>query len=589
MTHLRLRTQLFIATLLIISGLAGSLLFIIRRTVGVETDRQVRDGAEASVRAFESVQRQREFQLSRTAAILADLPTLKALMTTEDPLTIQDGSTAFWRLAGSDLFVLATHDAEVVAMHLSKPGWSVANAKHDLRRSIEQAEEASWWYDDGRLYWVFVRPITAGSGSTSEQLGSLAVGYQIDGTVAKQLAVVAGYQIALAIGDNVIASTLSPREETDLHRITGISDASTNISPRKTSLGGSDYAFSSVLLHGSLPSPVRCFVLMPLIPVNTFIAHLNHTIYLVGISAVIVGALLFGFVSRTITQPLENLVAGVRALAAGDFVYSIVPKGSSEIVDLSKAFAKMREELLTSQRQRIEAERIAALGRAASSISHDLRHYLAAVVANAEFLYEAEGMNLNRSEVYEEIMTASNQMTDLIDSMRELAHQNSSLSPESAGLDQVLRHAIDAVRVRPEFCSSKITLTLDQEAQGVFDSKKLERAFVNLVINACEATSGGDSHINIEVRVREDLFEIRIIDNGGGIPEEIRGSLFDPFVSYGKTNGTGLGLAIASKIINDHGGSTSIENTSVSGTTVLVILPRSPRPAAPAVPSGVVM
>jgi signal transduction histidine kinase len=586
MTPLRLRTQLFIATLLIISGLAGSLLFIIRRTVGVETDRQVRDGTEASVRAFESVQRQREFQLSRTAAMLADLPTLKALMTTRDALTIQDGSSAFWRLAGSDLFVLATHDSEVVALHLSKPGWSAANAKRDLRRSIEQGEEASWWYDDGRLYWVFVRPITAGSGSTSEQLGLLAVGYQIDSTVAKQLAVVAGYQIALATGDNVIASTLSQREETELRRIIAVDDFSANFSPREISLSGSDYAFSSILLHGSLPSPVRCFVLMPLLPVNSFIAHLNHTIYLVGISAVIVGALLFGFVSRTITRPLENLVAGVRALAAGDFAYSIVPKGSREVVDLSEAFAKMREELLTSQEERIEAERIAALGRAASSISHDLRHYLAAVVANAEFLYEAEGMNLNRSEVYQEIMTASNQMTDLIDSMRELAHQGSSLSREPAVLDQILRHAIEAVRVRPEFRSSTITLALDHEAEGVFDSKKLERAFVNLVINACEATAGRDSQVTIDVRAKRELFEIRVADNGPGIPDEIRGSLFDPFVSYGKSNGTGLGLAIVSKIIHDHGGSTSIESTSRAGTTMLVILPRSPRPVAPEVPSA---
>jgi len=587
MTHLSLRTQLFIATLIIISSLAGSLLFIIRRTVGIETERQVRDGTEASVRAFESVQRQREFQLSRTAAMLADLPTLKALMTTEDALTIQDGSTAFWKLAGSDLFVLARHDNQVEALHISTPGWSPANATRDLRKSIEQGEDASWWYDDGRLYWVFVRPITAGSGSSSQQLGLLAVGYQIDSTVARQLAIAAGYQIALATSDNVIASTLSPREEEELRRRIGRDDLSANLNPSEISLGGNDYAFSSVLLHGSLPSPVRCFVLLPLLPVDTFIAHLNHTIYLVGISAVVVGALLFGFVSRTITRPLDNLVAGVRALATGDFAYSIVPKGSSEVVELSEAFAKMREELLTSQEQRIEAERIAALGRAASSISHDLRHYLAAVVANAEFLYEAEDMKLDRSEVYQEIMTASNQMTDLIDSMRELAHQGRSLSREPARLDQILRHAIDAVRVRPEFRNCKITLAIDRDAEGAFDGKKLERAFINLILNACEATSASDGIITIDVRTDDEFFEIRITDNGPGIAHEIRGSLFDPFVSHGKPNGTGLGLAIVSKIIHDHGGSTSIESSSASGTTVLVAIPRSPRLVAPHLQSAI--
>jgi len=121
----------------------------------------------------------------------------------------------------------------------------------------------------------------------------------------------------------------------------------------------------------------------------------------------------------------------------------------------------------------------------------------------------------------------------------------------------------------------------------MFDGKKLERAFINLLINGCEATATGDSKVAIDVRAKGELFEIRITDNGAGIPDEIRSSLFDPFVSYGKPNGTGLGLAIVSKIIHDHGGSTSIESTSRAGTTVLVILPRSPRPVTSGVPSTI--
>src|ERR1700676_206562 len=145
MTHFRLRTQLFLATLLTIFGLTGALLFIIRHTVKVETDQQVRDGTEESVRAFESVQHQREQQLSRTAAMLADLPTLKALMTTQHALTIQDASTSLWKLGGSDLFVLATPDRQIVALHMTKAGLSSDVAGRDLKRSIEQGEDTSWW------------------------------------------------------------------------------------------------------------------------------------------------------------------------------------------------------------------------------------------------------------------------------------------------------------------------------------------------------------------------------------------------------------------------------------------------------------
>jgi signal transduction histidine kinase len=577
MTHFRLRTQLFIATLLTICGLTGGLLLIIRHTLSVETERQVRDGTESSVRAFESVQRQRERQLSSAAAMLADLPTLKALMPTEHALTIQDASTRFWKLAGSDLFILARPDGQIVALHMTNPGWPPETAERDLKRSVEQGDDASWWYDGGRLYQVFLRRITAGSGSDSQGLGWLAIGYQVNATVAEQLALVAGNQIALATGNDVIASTLPAKDEAALERTIAQDDLRAS-SAREIALDTDHYAFSSVLLHGALPSPVRCYVLMPLAPRNSFMQRLNRTIYILGTSAVIFGALLFGFVSRTITKPLDNLVAGVRALAAGDYTYSITPQGTSEVAELSIAFAKMRGDLLASQRQQIETERVAAIGRAASSLSHDLRHYLAAVVANAEFLYEAEELKLDKSEIYKEIQTASNQMIDLIDSLRELAYQRRAISPEPTNLDQLLRRAIDAVKARPEFRSRSITLATRGEIEGVFDPKKLERVFINLVLNACEATPDGESKVIVDVQSRKESFEVRVIDQGPGVPANIRDHVFDPFVSSGKSNGTGLGLAIVSKIVHDHGGSVAVERTSETGTVMLVTLPRSPEP-----------
>jgi signal transduction histidine kinase len=575
MTHFRLRSQLFIATLLIILGLTGSLLLIIRHTVNVEIQQQVRDGTESSVRAFESVQRQRELQLSRTAAMLADLPTLKALMTTEHALTIQDGSESFWKLAGSDLFVLAKPNREVVALHMTNPGWSTAAAERDLKRSTDLGEDASWWYSDGRLYWVFLHPITAGSGDTSQQLGLLAVGYQIDSNVANQLALVAGNQIALATNDSVIASTLPPRDEAELQRNIRARTLPADSSFAEIALETDRYAFSSVLLRGSSPSPVHCYVLMPLVPVNSFISRLNRTIFVVGALAVLFGALLFGFVARTITRPLDNLVAGVRALAAGDFTYSVTPRGSTEVVELNTSFAQMRGQLLASQQQRIEAERIAALARAAGSISHDLRHYLATIVANAEFLYEAEELKLKKSEIYEEIKTAANQMTDLIDSLRELSHQRSAITPVPTRLDTVIRRAIEAIHSISEFRNVRILLVAGEELDGMFDPRKLERVFFNLILNACEATGGTDRTITIDARRNGEMFEIRVEDNGSGIPGSIRNTLFDPFVSSGKPNGTGLGLAIVSKIVQDHSGIVSVEHTSETGTTVLVRLPRS--------------
>lgn len=582
MRPFRLRSQLLIAALLIVFGLTGSLLLFVRYTVNTEIQKQVRDGTEESVRAFENVQRQRELQLSRAAAMLADLPTLKALMPA-DGLTIQDASETFWKLAESDLFILAKPDTRVAGLHMRSAAWSPATVQKFLQQSLERGEDASWWYDDGRLYWVFLHSITSGSGESARQLGTLAVGYQVDATVAQQLATAANNQIALITHDTVIASTLPPRDEAELERRIRSGSFPVSSTSGELALVTDHYTFSSVVLHGSSPSPVYCYVMMQLVPVNAFIKRLDYSIYLMGAIAVLFAGLLIGFVARTITRPLDNLVAGVKALASGDFTYSIIPRGSAELVELSTSFAQMRGQLLSLQQQRIETERIAALARAASSISHDLRHYLAAVVANAEFLYEAESLKLNRNEIYEEIKTAANQMTDLIDSLRELSYQRNAITPVRTRLDQVIRRAIEAIHSKPEFRHARIRLLISEELEGMFDARKLERVFFNLLLNACEAAPQAESQITIDAKRLESYVEIRISDNGPGIPASIRSSLFDPFVSYGKPNGTGLGLAIVSKIVHDHGGNVSIERSTDSGTTILVRLPfseqASPRPA----------
>src|SRR5215467_2133265 len=576
MAHIALRSQLLIATVIIICALTGATLLIIRHTVSTEIQKQVRDGTQESVKTFKNVQEQREAQLSRTTEMLAILPPVQALMTTEHAPTIQDGSEVFWKLSGSDLLVLAKPDRQIMALHVNQPRWSLSASERELARSLDAGEDASWWYHDGLLYWVFLRPIKRGN--TTQELGILVVGYQVDATVAQQLAAVTGGQIALTSGDNVIASNLPPTDESEMENL--LRTAGTGTADSEIALQTDHYASSSIVLHDGPPSAIRCFVMMPLAPANGFLRRLNRIIFISGAAAVALAALLFGFVARTITKPLDNLVAGVRALAAGDFHYSIKPEGSSEVVELGSAFAQMRGELLASQRQRIESERIAALARASSSISHDLRHYLATVVANAEFLYEADQLNVDKKEIYDEIKLASTQMTDLIDSMRELSSQRSAISPVPANLVLVVRQAIEAVRAKPEFRSMQVVMTGEEEVPGVFDPKKLQRVIFNLLLNACEATTDLKSTLQVNVCTTQNAFEIRVKDNGPGIADAIRQTLFDPFVSFGKPNGTGLGLAIVSKIVQDHGGSAGIESSSSSGTTVLVKLPRAEHPEA---------
>lgn len=572
MRSLRLRTQLLLATVLLITVVMGATLLLVRQTVKQEVSREVNAGLASSVRAFENVQQQRETQLSRTAAMLAELPTLKALMTTDHAPTIQDGSTPYWQLAGSDLFALAKNDGQLLAFHVKGSSWTADAGDRMLRQSIHKDDAATWWYSEGRLYWVFLRPMSVGGGNDKRQVGWIAVGYQVDKAVAEQLAAVARSQIVLATGNRVIASTTNLGE--DILRDLLDRTAASGIS-REIALGNERFEVASVTLDTATPTPVRCFVLLPLRQSTDFLIHLNRTLLLLGVAAVLLGALIFSFISRAITRPLENLVAGVRALTAGDYDYNISSSGSSEVAQLGDAFGTMRTRLLDSQRRQIEAERLAALGRTASSISHDLRHYLAALVANAEFLYEAETLRMDREEIYREIKLASDQMTDLIDSLRELSREQGTIAPAPGRIDVVINRAMDAIHSRPEFRSCNLTLRSDGDMEGSFDSRKLERAFFNLLLNACESRNDGQGTIAIEVRADDGTFDIHVRDNGTGIPGAIRDNLFDPFVSAGKPNGTGLGLAIVNKIIRDHNGTVEVEETSPQGTIMHMIIPRA--------------
>jgi signal transduction histidine kinase len=574
MASLRLRTQLLVAALLTICTLLAAVLLVVRHTVRSEISEGVRQSTEASLHAFQVLQRERDVQLSQTAALLAELPTLKAVMATQHEPTIQDASEPFWKLAGSQLFVLSSSDGRIFAFHMSTPGWEPGLAEADLKKSVEDGDSTAWWYGNGQLYRVFLRPILAGSDDSQRQLGNIAIGYKIDLSVAEQLSIASGSQIALATGNEIIATTLSTAGMRGLRTLIA-QGADTGSASREILLGETPYQVASVSFQEGRFPAVKCYVLMPLQPTNAFIARLNRRIVLLGVSAILVAGLLLILASRTITRPLDDLVAGVRALAQGDYSYSVNPAGSSEVAELGAAFAKMRSDLRASEERRFVTERVAALGRAARSISHDLRHYLAAVVANAEFLYEAEKLKLNRDEIYGEIKTAAEQITDLLDSLRELSREDVSIAPRLAAIDQTVRRAVDAARVRSEMKARAISVRSSGNLAGVFDPQKMERALFNLVLNACEASAQVEGAIEVDIRSVGEFFEIRVSDCGPGVSPSIRQTLFEPFVSFGKSNGTGLGLAIVHKVIHDHGGSVAVESTGASGTTFLVRFPRA--------------
>jgi len=569
---LRMRTKFLFSMLLISAALTCISLLLVRSSVQSQVRKGIVADLQNSVSTFQNFQRERELTLTRSAELLADLPNLRALMTTQHEATIQDASTSLWRLAGSDLFVLANRTGQVVALHTASDGFSREMAQQSLNSPLN-LEGPQWWFGGHHLYQVFLKPIYFGPAGENRLLGFLVVGYDIDDGVASQVSRIAASQVAFCYGDTIVRSTLSPAQEAELSRHQ-LAVSSTGVAgPEQVQLGDEHFLATSLeLAPGKSPS-VRLSVLKSYDQATAFLDSLNRLLLALGLATMLAGSALVFFISTTFTRPLSNLVAGVRALGRGDFHYQLDARGGDEVAEVTAAFNRMRDSLLKTQQELLEAERLATIGRMASSISHDLRHSLAAIVANAEFLCESRLSSEQREDLYQEVRLAVNQMTELIDSLLEFSRTRESLRPTYGTIKDAVERVVHAIRARPDFHLVQITVTQSGNSAGWFDSRKLERALYNLILNACEAINGRLGRVEVEIRQAANGVEIRVADNGRGIPESIRDTLFEPFTSFGKENGTGLGLTVVQKIVQDHGGDVAVENTSDEGTIFVVTLP----------------
>jgi signal transduction histidine kinase len=581
MARIRLRTRLLVSLVLVFAGLTVATVYVARRTVEQQVRRQIVQDLHNSVSTFQNVEQQRAESLTHSAELMANLPIVKAIMTTGHAETIQDASRELFTLAEADLFVLADRTGRIVALHSPTGRFSRESAQASLIRSFVSVKDSHWWIGDDRLFEVSVQPIYFGPQNGDRSLGFVVVGDEIDDDSVQQLRQVAAAQVTFLFGNKVLRSSLSPEQAAQLTSLT--QSVSTNgLQPQEIQLGKERFLGTAVSLDPGVTPGVQLSVLKSLDQATAFLDNLNRLLYTLGFIALAVGGALVFLSSHTLTRPLGNLVDAVRALGRGDYRYPVVVTSTDEVAEVTASFLHMRSNLQETQRRLLDAERLATIGQMASSISHDLRHSLAAILANAEFLSESSRSDPERAELYQEVRAAVNQMTDLIDSLLEFSRTRESLRPSFCDLQDVLARAIENVQRHPEFATVPVQLQIEGDTEGWFDSRKLERVFQNLLVNACEAAPRGSGRILVRLQSTPRALDIRVTDNGHGILDPVRDRLFDPFVSYGKENGTGLGLTVVHKIVQDHAGSITIERTGPDGTTFLITLPRSaptPRPA----------
>jgi len=215
---------------------------------------------------------------------------------------------------------------------------------------------------------------------------------------------------------------------------------------------------------------------------------------------------------------------------------------------------------------------MSAIGRMACSISHDMRHSLAAIYANAELLERHDRCASARAELLLEIQEAVLAMTERIDSLLQFSSNGRGNPLVHEHVSLVVEKAVAAVKFHPDGRNVSVTVGEFPPAKAVIDARNLESAIYNLLLNACQAATRSTHvpEVNVHLVEVDERIYVTISDNGPGIPASVRRTLFDPFVTAGKPNGTGLGLTLAHRIAEEHGGSVCLEESN-PGRTVFTL------------------
>ncbi len=572
---LRLRATLLIPLLLLCFGGTAVSVLILRTIVQQQVRANLVSDLQHSVNTYQNLARQRRELLARESALLADLPSLKALMTADDR-TIVDGGVEFWQVSGSDFFALLDRNGRLVTAYNRGAPLNRSLVEQRLEGGLRRPDEPVLLTFDGRLYEVSAQPLLFGDRARGSLLGYVAVGYAVDEHVAQEVSEAAAAEVTFTVDGKVVASTLRPELQQQLTAQAAqlLNAPSEN---QTIKLGNDDYLAASVHLggpatDGSAGDAPQLVVLKSFEQASHLVGKINRWVLALALFALLAGTALLVSISRTITRPIGTLVEGTRALAMGNFDYRLSSDGVEEIRELSRAFERMRVTLQRTQSDLLESERLATIGRMASSISHDLRHYLSAMYANAEFMSNERLPQSEREELFIEVQTAVQGMTDLLDSLLLFTRTGRALHLAQESIAAVVQRAVAMVRSHPAARDVRIVVNVSSQYESWMDAQKLGRAIYNLLLNACQAARRGRGPALVVLSLEENghALRIKISDNGLGVPEAVRQTMFLPFVSAGKESGLGLGLTLAQQIAQEHGGTIELESAA-EGSTVFTI------------------
>ncbi len=224
-------------------------------------------------------------------------------------------------------------------------------------------------------------------------------------------------------------------------------------------------------------------------------------------------------------------------------------------------------------RQASEAERLAALGRMASAILHDLRTPIGGMMRCVEALGQQELPHDARNRLAVSTLEMMNRLYRMAQQVLDYSRGGWTLEMKAVPLGDFVRGLLPVIQADVEEQGIEVRLALAYEGIVLMDPTRMSQVVYNLVSNARDAMPNGGV-LTIGSSASDSEISLSVADTGVGIPPERLQRIFEPFVSYKSDRGAGLGLAISSKIVADHGGRILVESAVGVGSTFTVVLSR---------------
>jgi two-component system, NtrC family, sensor kinase len=314
-----------------------------------------------------------------------------------------------------------------------------------------------------------------------------------------------------------------------------------------------------------------------------------HLLIGLGVLTLLVGVGM-SLYARRVLAPLTAVTERANAVARGDLTPKQVLATNDEIGELATTFEDMVAAIRRARAELVNAERLAAIGKMAAHVTHEIRNPLSSIGLNLELLEEEVARATAADTPDAELRPVMKESAQLVTAIRAEVDRLSRIAEQYLSVarrprpELVPERVDDLVKelvafVRPELDRANVSARVDVDEEGpdvLLDESQLRQALLNLIRNAREAMPKG-GEITIGVSSSAGTATITVDDTGTGVPEELRASIFDPFFTT-KQRGTGLGLAVTRDIVEAHGGTISCEAREGGGTRFRIALPAAPAP-----------